>query len=112
MATAIIEECLRSTEELLTEDWDQIESMKEDNDGKIKVTVAYLISYRGNEQAVKTTLTFGRKVTVSRESIVNPEQMVMFPQGTPDTGNGSEPEEGELDEQTKKTPKKGAKAAP
>jgi hypothetical protein len=83
---AVIEECMKTTRELLEENWDQIASMKDDNEGRIKVSAAFLISFKGNEQAVKTTLTYGRRVTESRESIINPDQLeIPF--------NGQEPPE-------------------
>jgi hypothetical protein len=97
MARAIISECIRSADDLLHESWDEIESMKEENDGRIKVSLAFLISYKGNEQAVKSTLTYGRKVTESRESIINPDQLQMFDGSSPQNGEpaAGAPDEGE-----------------
>jgi hypothetical protein len=69
-----MERCIADLKGLLEDCWDQIASMKEESEGRIKVSAAFLISFKGNEQAVKTTLTFGRRVSESRESIVNPDQ--------------------------------------
>ena len=101
MDKAIIEECLKNTRDMLEGDWDQIASMKDENEGRIKVSAAYLISFKGNEQAVKTTLTFGRRVSESRESIINPDQLEM-------PFNGDEPA-GEVDATVR--PRKRARTA-
>jgi hypothetical protein len=102
---AVIEECLKTTKDLMEEKWDQIASMKDDNEGRIKVTASYLISFKGNEQAVKTTLTYGLRVTESRESIINPDQLEMF--------NGQEPPgEAESTGGARKRARRGAQAAP
>jgi hypothetical protein len=110
MGKAIIEECMKSADDLLREGWDEIESMKEENDGRIKVSLAFLISYKGNEQAVKTTLTYGRKVTEMRESIINPDQLQMF-EGPNGAGEAQEPAEGEVYQPAKKRARKGTQAA-
>lgn len=68
-------QCVADLKGLLEDHWDQIASMKEESGGRIKVSAAFLISFKGNEQAVKTTLTFGQRVTESRESIINPDQI-------------------------------------
>lgn len=91
MDRAIIDECVSRTKEILETEWDEISSMKDENDGRIKISAAYLVSYKGNEQAVKTTVTFGRKVSESRESIINPDQLDL-----PMEGNGQEPGQDEL----------------
>jgi hypothetical protein len=52
--------------------------MKDEQEGRIKISAAFLVSFRGNEQSVKTTLSYGRRVSDSRESIINPDQMEMF----------------------------------
>jgi hypothetical protein len=74
---AIMKQCVVDFTELLESNWDEIASMKDENEGRIKVAAAFLISFKGNEQAVKTTLSFGRMIKESRESIVNPDQIEM-----------------------------------
>ena len=110
MDKAIIEECLKSTREMLETEWAQIASMKDENEGRIKVSAAYLISYKGNEQAVKTTVTFGRKVSESRESIINPDQLDL-PMGNAVMGNGEEPSETEIERAVEARKARKAKAA-
>lgn len=104
-----MEQCLADLKGLLVECWDQIASMKEESEGqRIKVSAAFLISFKGNEQAVKTTLTFGRRVSESRESIVNPDQTEL-----PLNGDSS-PEEAAQAESTgppKKTRRRAAQEA-
>lgn len=101
MDRAIIEECVKTTRTMLEEDWDQITSMREDNEGRIKVNAAYLISFKGAEQALKTTLTFGRRVSESRESVINPDQLEM-----PFNGD-QEPEAVQGSDRTKKRARTG-----
>lgn len=72
-----MDQCVKDFKELLETNWNEIASMKDENEGRIKVSAACLISFKGNEQAVKTTLTYGRMVKDSRESIVNPDQIEM-----------------------------------
>jgi hypothetical protein len=76
--------------------------MRDEEEGRIKINAMFLISFRGNEQAVKTTLTYGRRVSESRESIVNSDQLEMFENGD------QEPSEAELIAQA---PKRARKAA-
>lgn len=108
MDRAIIDECVKRTKEILETDWDEISSMKEENDGRIKISAAFLVSYKGNEQAVKTTVTFGRKVSESRESIINPDQLEMSLEG-----NGAEPSDAEVESmaEPKKTRRRARQAA-
>ena len=101
MDRAIIDQCVKETKAMLEEDWDQITSMREDNEGRIKVSAAYLISFKGSEQALKTTLTFGRRVSESRESIINPDQLEM-----PFNGE-QEPEAVQSGDRTKKRARTG-----
>lgn len=95
-------------EGLMRENWDQISSMRDETEGRIKVGVAFLISFKGNEQAVKTTLTFGRRVSESRESIINPNQIDLPLNGDTDVEPAGEVES---TQQPKKTRRKAAQEA-
>jgi hypothetical protein len=86
---AIMKQCVADLKELLESNWDEIASMKDEQEGRIKVSAAFLISFRGNEQAVKTTLTYGRRISDARESIINPDQLEMF-EGEPADDEGPE----------------------
>ena len=105
MNRAIVQECVQTTQELLEADWDDIESMRDEQDGRIKIGIAYLISFRGNEQSVKTTITFGRRVSESRESIVNPDQLEMPLEAPQNADNG------EGADKPPKSKKRGVRAA-
>lgn len=114
---AIMEQCISDLTGLLKENWNQIASMKDENEGRIKVSAAFLISFKGNEQAVKTTVTFGRRVSESRESIINPNQIVLplndgAPDGFPD-GQHPFAENGQAEStaKPKKTRRKAAQEA-
>lgn len=102
MDTAIIEECVTRTRELIEADWAEIASMKDENDGRLKVSVAFLIAFKGNEQSVKTTLTYGRRVTDSRETVINPDQMTFDELAEPPSAGTSEGN-GQVDAPEKKS---------
>jgi hypothetical protein len=85
---AIMKQCVEDFRELLESNWDEIASMKDQSEGRIKVAAAFLISFKGNEQAVKTTLTFGRRVSESRESIINADQYELPMDGVEANGEG------------------------
>jgi hypothetical protein len=106
--TAIMKQCIADLEGLMKENWDQISSMRDETEGRIKVGVAFLISFKGNEQAVKTTLTFGRRVSESRESIINPNQIDL-----PLNGDSVAQEAGEVEssQEPKKPRRKAAQEA-
>jgi hypothetical protein len=108
--SAIMEQCIADLRGLLAENWDQIASMKEESEGRIKVSAAFLISFKGNAQAVKTTVTFGRRVSESRESIVNPDQINLALDTNGDSGV-DEPAPVESTPEPRKTRRKAAQEA-
>ena len=101
-------QCVADLTGLLNDNWDQIASMKDENEGRIKISAAFLINFKGSEQAVKTTISFGRMVKESRESIINPNQIDLPLEGAQ---NGQEPGEVESTAEPKKTRRKAAQEA-
>jgi len=108
---AIMKQCVSDFKQLLEANWDEIASMKDESEGRIKVGAAFLISFKGNEQAVKTTLTFGRRVSDSRESIINPDQLEMFNGQDPEGVGPLGPEPGEMLVNQPPRKRKGKRAA-
>jgi hypothetical protein len=68
----IIEGLLSLTKMLLNDHWTDIDELRDD--GKIGINVAYRIDYEGKERTLKATISFGKRVSDSREETLDPDQ--------------------------------------
>lgn len=110
MNQAVIDQCVKNTQSLLEDHWEEIQSMRDDEPNeKIKISVSFNICFRGDDQMIQTKIAFGVRKTDALESIINPNQLDL-----PLQGNGSEPNPLELETITpaKKRARKPTSAVP
>lgn len=107
MNLAIIKQCGENTESLLNSNWDRVESFRNDDNGKLTISVEHKLSFRDNEQMVQTKVAFGKRFKDAMESVVNPDQMQMFGRDGADSGDHTDvPVESST--RTRKRAKRGA----
>jgi hypothetical protein len=79
MAPIIIAQCKENHDELLSANWDRVESFRnDDKNGKLAINVTHHLSFRGDEQELQTDIGFGKRFKDSRKSILdNPAQTTL-----------------------------------
>lgn len=70
----IVRELVDLETTLLNAHWGEIDQMRAGQDGRIQLTVSHRIDYEGKERTLKTTLAFGKRVSDSRETVLDPDQ--------------------------------------
>lgn len=86
---ALIDSATDQLKKLLEKNWDEISSMREENESEhIQIASAININYRGEEDTVKVRISFGIRQSVSSEEKINLKQLNLPLDGAAADGGG------------------------
>lgn len=71
----MVDSCIDNARVLLQNHWSEINSIREEQDDRIRISCTWLIAFKGEGNCVKTTLSFGTRKSDSREELIDPSQL-------------------------------------
>jgi hypothetical protein len=84
----IIDAITERTGDLLEKRWEAIEALRVDPEASFKISFGHRLSFRGDQQIVKSTISFGLRESESVETTIEDgSQMALFGAHAPN-GNG------------------------